>query len=141
MNDKIKKVGAVGILTTMLSGLMTQGFSKINKNELDIARLQEREKSAKELLIEIKEDIKYIKDIWLFVSKKYSNSIDGRNRKYFRRILIKDFISNLFESGVKPSIDSFIKISYNLFKSNFLMINKVTLKLFLNCFLHSRYKF
>ena len=61
MNDKIKKVGAVGILTTMLSGLMTQGFSKINKNELDIARLQEREKSAKELLIEIKEDIKYIK--------------------------------------------------------------------------------
>lgn len=87
------------------------------------------------------EDIKYIKDIWLFVSKKYSNSINVRNRKYFRKILIKDFISNLFESGVKPSIASFIKISYNLYKSNFLMINKVTLKLFLNCFLHSRYNF
>lgn len=61
MNEKVKKVGAVGILATMLSGLITQGFSKINKNELDIARIQEREKSTKELLIEIKNDIKYIK--------------------------------------------------------------------------------
>lgn len=87
------------------------------------------------------EDIKYIKDIWLFISKNYMNRIDVRNRKYFRRILIKDFISNLLDSGVKPSIASFMKISYKLHQSNFLMINKVTLKLFLNCVLHFKYNF
>lgn len=61
MDDKVKKLGAFGILLTILSGPASIAYSQIRANELDIAKMKEREKSAKELMIEMKADVKYIR--------------------------------------------------------------------------------
>lgn len=61
MDDKVKKLGAFGILITILSGPAGIAYSQIRTNELDIAKIKEREKSAKELMIEMKADVKYIR--------------------------------------------------------------------------------
>jgi hypothetical protein len=57
----LKKAGAIGVLLTMLSGLAMELRTQVYANESNIIRLLEREKTTKELLIEIKDDIKYIK--------------------------------------------------------------------------------
>jgi hypothetical protein len=57
----LKKAGAIGVLITILSGLAMELRTQVYANESNIIRLLEREKTTKELLIEIKDDIKYIK--------------------------------------------------------------------------------
>jgi hypothetical protein len=57
----LKKAGAIGVLITMLSGLAMELRTQVYANESNIIRILEREKTTKELLIEIKDDIKYIK--------------------------------------------------------------------------------
>lgn len=54
------KIGAVGILSTMLLGLLAWAGNQIVDNGEKIARLEEREKSHKELLIEVRGDVKQI---------------------------------------------------------------------------------
>lgn len=61
MNEKVKKVGAYGILSTMLSGLLYNAYGQIQKNHIDIVRIQEREKAVKEIVIEIKKDVEFIR--------------------------------------------------------------------------------
>jgi hypothetical protein len=61
MNEKVKKVGAYGILSTMLSGLLYNAYGQVQKNRLEIARIQEREKAVKEIVIEIKKDVEFIR--------------------------------------------------------------------------------
>jgi hypothetical protein len=61
MNEKVKRVGAYGILSTMLSGLLYNAYGQVQKNRLEIARIQEREKAVKEIVIEIKKDVEFIR--------------------------------------------------------------------------------
>ena len=56
-----KKIGALGILLTILSGIYTEARYQVFENRESIIRLQEREKTIKEHLIEIKADLKYIR--------------------------------------------------------------------------------
>jgi hypothetical protein len=61
MNEKVKRVGAYGILSTMLSGLFYNAYGQIQKNHIAIVRIQEREKAVKEIVIEIKKDVEFIR--------------------------------------------------------------------------------
>ena len=61
MNEKAKKVGAFGILITMFGGLANEAYSQIRSNQINIARIQEREKAVKEIVIEIKKDVEFIR--------------------------------------------------------------------------------
>ena len=61
MNDKVKKLGAVGILTTSFSGLLLNAYSQVRDNQIQIARIIERQKAVKEIVIEIKKDVEFIK--------------------------------------------------------------------------------
>lgn len=61
MNDKIKKVGAVGTLSTMAIGLIMNAYAQVRDNQLAIAKIEEREKAVKEIVIEIKKDVEFIR--------------------------------------------------------------------------------
>ena len=61
MNEKIKKIGAYGTLSTMALGLLYNAYGQVRLNQLDIARLQEREKSTKEIVIEIRNHVEFIR--------------------------------------------------------------------------------
>ena len=61
MNEKIKKLGAYGTLSTMALGLLYNAYGQVRLNQLDIARLQEREKSTKEIVIEIRNHVEFIR--------------------------------------------------------------------------------
>ena len=61
MNEKIKKVGAYGTLSTMALGLMYNAYAQVKLNTVDIARMQEREKAVREIVIEIKNDVEFIR--------------------------------------------------------------------------------
>lgn len=63
MGEKAKKVGAAGILLTMFGGLIQQAYSQIRLNQIDIVKIQEQRKSDREILIEIKQDVKEIRKV------------------------------------------------------------------------------
>lgn len=54
----MKKAGALTILISMLTGLLAWGGVNIITNGKDIVKLIERDKSNKELLIEMRKDVK-----------------------------------------------------------------------------------
>ncbi len=57
MNEKIKKVGAYGTLSAMTMGLLYNAYGQVKVNQIDIARLQEREKSMKELVLRVEKKV------------------------------------------------------------------------------------
>ena len=57
----MKELGAKAILITMFMGLVAWFAGQVFGNSLDIVRIKEREKSTRELLIEIKMDVKEIR--------------------------------------------------------------------------------
>ena len=61
MNEKVKKIGAYAIISAILTPLLLNAYAQISKNSMDIARLQEREKAVKEIVIEIKKDVEFIR--------------------------------------------------------------------------------
>jgi len=61
MNDKIKKAGAFTGLSSMALGLIWNAYSQVRVNQVDIVKLNERSQSHKEILIEIKQDVKEIR--------------------------------------------------------------------------------
>ena len=61
MNEKVKKFGAGAILMTMFGGLANEAYSQIRVNQVNIARIQERERAVKEIVLEIKNDVEFIR--------------------------------------------------------------------------------
>lgn len=61
MNELLKKAGAWGILITIISGLVAEARSQIAENHRKIIKFEERQRSQKEILIEVKNDVKFIK--------------------------------------------------------------------------------
>lgn len=57
-----RKLGAIGILLTMVAGFITEARLQVVENRESIIRLEEREKSLKEHIIEMKKDLKEVKD-------------------------------------------------------------------------------
>ena len=57
----MKELGAKAILTTMFLGLVAWFGSQVFGNSLDIVRIKERAQSTREILIEIKNDVKEIR--------------------------------------------------------------------------------
>lgn len=57
----MKELGAKAILVTMFMGLVAWFAGQIYANSTDIVRLKERRKSDREILIEIKGDVKEIR--------------------------------------------------------------------------------
>lgn len=56
----MKKIGAVGILTTMLMGFLTWASGSIIQNKVDISKIDVKEKNNHELLREMRGDIKVL---------------------------------------------------------------------------------
>jgi hypothetical protein len=56
----MKKFGAVSILTTIFLGLLAWGGSQVIENKTQLARLNESDSTQKELLKEIRSDIKVL---------------------------------------------------------------------------------
>ena len=59
MNEKVKKIGAYGTLGTMAIGLLMNAYAQVRTNQLDIARIQEREKSTKEIILRVERKEEY----------------------------------------------------------------------------------
>lgn len=57
----MKRAGAISILITMALGLSAWAGHQIIVNKVDIAIIREKEKSNKELLIEIRDDVKLLR--------------------------------------------------------------------------------
>ena len=57
----MKELGAKAILITMFMGLVAWFAGQVFGNSLDIVRMKERQQSNREILLEIKQDIKEIK--------------------------------------------------------------------------------
>lgn len=60
---ELKKIGAWTILLTIIGGLGAEARHQIAQNRLKLARLEERHRSTKEILIEVKSDVKEIKSL------------------------------------------------------------------------------
>ena len=61
MSDLIRKLGAYGIIGTVLGGIMLSAFAKISSNEVEIARLKERNAGLKEIVIKIETNVEFIR--------------------------------------------------------------------------------
>lgn len=61
MNEKVKKAGAYGTLSAMAMGLLYNAYGQVKLNQIEIARIQEREKSTKELIIEVRDHVEFIR--------------------------------------------------------------------------------
>lgn len=61
MNEKLKKAGAYGTLSAMAMGLLYNAYGQVRLNEIEIAKMQEREKSTKELIIEVRDHVEFIR--------------------------------------------------------------------------------
>lgn len=59
----MKQVGAIAILSTMLIGLVAWAGNNIVNHGLDIAILKANEKNNKEILLEIRQDVKELRKI------------------------------------------------------------------------------
>lgn len=61
MSELIRKLGAYGIIGTVLGGIMLSAFAKISSNEVEIARLKERNAGLKEIVIKIETNVEFIR--------------------------------------------------------------------------------
>jgi hypothetical protein len=61
MNEKLKKTGAITGLSSIAMGLIWNAYSQVRLNEIEIVKLTEKVKTQKEILLEIKTDVKDIK--------------------------------------------------------------------------------